>query len=238
VDATATLGGMNIDVDAWQLDAVTTGLQKCLSGPPGSSPVTFNERVVDVVLRRKHIEEGIRPDNYTAAEGQRIQSNYFDLPMLMDYWGPKRLNHHTESTSMLYAARECARVILSEGLDNTFDRHRQASTALRAGLQAIGLDLYGDENNRMDNVTGVYIPKNVNADKVRAEILEDFGIEIGTSFGALHGIIWRIGTMGYVCHKTNILRCISALDAVLRRNGFAAPAGAAVEAVYGVYNGK
>lgn len=235
VDATATLGGMNIDVDGWQLDAVTTGLQKCLSGPPGSSPITFNDRVAEVVLRRKHIEEGIRPDGYKAAEGQRIQSNYFDLPMLMDYWGPKRLNHHTESTSMLYAARECARVILNEGLQNTFSRHKQASTALRAGLQAMGLEIYGDEKNRMDNVTGVFIPKHVDADKVRTEMLVDFGIEIGTSFGALHGVIWRLGTMGYVCHKTNILRCISSLDAVLRRNGFEAPSGAGIDAVYRAY---
>jgi len=238
VDATATLGGMPIDVDGWQLDIVTTGLQKCLSGPPGSSPITFNDRVADVVLRRKHIEEGIRPDGYQAAEGLRIQSNYFDLPMLMDYWGPKRLNHHTESTSMLYAARECARVILNEGLENTFNRHKNASTALRAGLQAMGLEIYGDAQNRMDNVTGVYIPKQVNSDKVRSEMLEDFGIEIGTSFGALHGVIWRLGTMGYVCHKTNILRCISSLDAVLRRNGYEAPPGAGIDAVYGAYNGK
>ncbi len=238
VDATATLGGMSVDVDGWQLDAVTSGLQKCMSGPPGSSPITFNERVADLVTSRKHIEEGIRPAGYIAAPGQRIQSNYFDLPMLMDYWGPDRLNHHTEATSMLYAARECARVVLNEGLHNTFARHKQASAALRAGLQAMGLKLYGDANNRMDNVTGVYIPDGVNNDKVRTEMLEDFGIEIGTSFGALHGVIWRIGTMGYVCHKTNILRCLSSLEAVLRRNGYEAPVGAGVDAVYGVYNGK
>ncbi|NQV98503.1 MAG: alanine--glyoxylate aminotransferase family protein [Rhodospirillales bacterium] len=238
VDATATLGGMEIDVDGWQLDAVTSGLQKCLSGPPGSSPITINQRIVDVVMRRKHIEEGIRPAGYQAADGQRIQSNYFDLPMLLDYWGPQRLNHHTESTSMLYAARECARVILSQGLQTTFARHKQASTALRAGLRAMGLELYGDENHRMDNVTGVHIPSAVDSDKVRAEMLVDFGIEIGTSFGSLHGVIWRIGTMGYVCSKPNILRCISALEAALRRNGYVAPPGAAVDAVYGVYDGK
>jgi len=238
VDATATLGGMSVDVDGWQLDAVTSGLQKCMSGPPGSSPITFNDRVADLVTSRKHIEEGIRPTGYVAAPGQRIQSNYFDLPMLMDYWGPDRLNHHTESTSMLYAARECARVVLSEGLQNTFARHKQASGALRAGLSAMGLALYGDEANRMDNVTGVYIPDAVDADKVRTEMLEGFGIEIGTSFGALHGVIWRIGTMGYVCHKTNILRCISSLEAVLRRNGYEATPGAGVDAVYGAYDAK
>ncbi len=236
IDATATLGGMPVEVDAWQLDAVTAGLQKCMSGPPGSSPITFNDRIADVVSARRHIEEGIRPEGYTAGNGRRIQSNYFDLPMLMDYWGPDRLNHHTEATSMLYAARECARVILGEGMENTFARHKMASRALRAGLQAMGLKLYGDENHRMDNVTGVYIPDGVGDDKVRSEMLQDFGIEIGTSFGPLKGEIWRIGTMGYVCNKANVLRCIASLDAVLRRNGFKAPSGAGVDGVYGVYN--
>ena len=238
VDATATMGGMSVDVDGWQLDAVSSGLQKCMSGPAGSSPITFNKRVAEVVSKRRHIEQGIRPDGYAAAQGQRIQSNYFDLAMLMDYWGPDRLNHHTESTSMLYAARECARVILSEGLENTFARHRQSSTALRAGLQAMGLKLFGDPNHRMDNVTGVLIPEVVDGDKVRSELLQDFGIEIGTSFGALHGLVWRIGTMGYVCQKANVLRCLTSLDAVLRRNGYHAPAGAGIEAAYGAYDGK
>lgn len=239
VDATATLGGMPFETDAWQLDAVTAGLQKCLSGPPGSSPITFNERVADVVAARKHIEAGIRPldadEDEWAANGPRIHSNYFDLPMLMDYWSPKRLNHHTESTSMLYAARECARVLLAEGLEHCFERHRLASDALRAGLTAMGLALYGDAANRMVNVTGVWIPEVVDGDKVRSELLNDFGIEIGTSFGPLHGRIWRLGTMGYVCQKVNILRCLSALEAVLRRNGYISPAGAGIDAASSIY---
>jgi len=236
VDATATLGGMPVETDAWQLDAVTAGLQKCMSGPPGSSPTTFNERVVEAVNTRKHIEAGIRPDDFIEGDGPRIQSNYFDLPMLMDYWSPRRLNHHTESTSMLYAARECARVVLGEGLENGFARHRLASRALRAGLEAMGLDLYGDPAHRMANVTGINIPDAVDGDKARAELLDDFGIEIGTSFGPLRGKLWRIGTMGYVCRKANILRCLTALEAVLRRNGYAAPAGAGVDAAYAVYD--
>ena len=236
VDATATLGGMPVETDAWQLDAVTAGLQKCLSGPPGPSPTTFNERVVEAVNTRKHIEAGIRPDDFIEGDGPRIQSNYFDLPMLMDYWSPRRLNHHTESTSMLYAARECARVVLGEGLENGFARHRLASQALRAGLEAMGLDLYGDPAHRMANVTGITIPDAVDGDKARAELLDDFGIEIGTSFGPLRGKLWRIGTMGYVCRKANILRCLTALEAVLRRNGYEAPAGAGVDAAYAVYD--
>jgi (S)-ureidoglycine-glyoxylate aminotransferase len=156
--------------------------------------------------------------------------------MLMDYWSPKRLNHHTESTSMLYAARECARVVLGEGLEAGHARHALASSALRAGLQAMGLELFGDEANRMVNVTGVHIPAACgNGEAVRSQMLTDFGIEIGTSFGHLAGKIWRIGTMGYVCTKPNMLRCLSSLDAVLRRNGFAAPANSGVDAVYRIY---
>ena len=236
VDATATLGGMPVEVDSWKLDLVTAGLQKCLSGPPGSSPITLNARAAEVVERRRHVEAGIRPEGMVDGAGARIQSNYLDLPMLMDYWSPKRLNHHTESTSMLYAARECARVVLGEGLERCFARHRTASRALRAGLEAMGLRLYGDPAHRMTNVTGIYIPANVEADKARGELLTDFGIEIGTSFGPLHGKIWRIGTMGYVCRKANILRCLTALAAVLRRNSFTGDAGAAVDAACAIYD--
>ena len=237
VDATATLGGMPVETDTWRLDAVSAGLQKCMSGPPGSSPITFNERVVEVIAARKHIEEGIRPTGTHPAKGSRIQSNYLDLPMLMDYWSSNRLNHHTESTTMLYAARECARMVLGEGLESGFARHRMASQALRAGLEAMGLRLYGDPAHRMANVTGVYVPDGVKADKVRAELLNDFGIEIGTSFGPLHGKVWRIGTMGFVCRKPNILRCLTALEAVLRRNGFSSAPGAGVDAACAVYDG-
>jgi (S)-ureidoglycine-glyoxylate aminotransferase len=236
VDATATLGGMPVEVDAWNLDLVSAGLQKCMSGPPGSSPITLNQRAAEIIERRRHIEAGIRPEGTDDAAGPRIQSNYFDLSMLMDYWSPQRLNHHTESTSMLYAARECARAVLDEGLERGFARHRISSEALRAGLEAMNLRLYGDSAHRMPNVTGVYIPASVEADKVRGELLADFGIEIGTSFGQLHGKIWRIGTMGYVCRKVNILRCLTALEAVLRRNGFAADAGAGVDAACAVYD--
>ena len=238
VDATATLGGNPVEVDAWKLDAVTAGLQKCLSGPPGCAPATFNERVVDVVKARKHIEAGIRPEGYEDAEGPRIASNYFDLPMLMDYWSSVRLNHHTEATTMLYAARECARIILAEGLERSFERHRRASRALRAGLEAMGLEVFGEAKHRMNNVTGVHIPPALDADKARGELLQDFGIEIGTSFGPLHGKIWRIGTMGHVCRKANVLRCLNALEAVLRRNGFDPPPNAGVDAAYDIYGAE
>jgi (S)-ureidoglycine-glyoxylate aminotransferase len=230
VDATASITGMDLPVDAWQIDAVSAGLQKCLSGPPGVAPITFNERVERHVLRRKHIEQGIRPAGFTDAEGEIIQSNYFDLAMIMDYWSEKRLNHHTEATSMLYAARECARLVLREGLPACFRRHQQISRALTAGLHAMGLQLFGDQSHKMPNVTGLYIPEAVHGDAVRADMLNNFGIEIGTSFGPLHGKVWRIGTMGYGCRKQNVLICLGALEASLRRHGFNTPAGEGVDA--------
>src|SRR5204863_8455391 len=138
-------------------DAVSAGLQKCMSGPPGSAPVTVNERVADLVKRRKHVEAGIKPPGFVEGDGPIIQSNYFDLAMLMDYWGESRLNHHTEAASMLYAARECARIVLGEGLEACFARHRLASRALSEGLAAMGLSLYGDPAHKTPNVTGVVI---------------------------------------------------------------------------------
>lgn len=236
VDCTASLAGNVFETDDWQIDIASSGLQKCLSGPPGIAPITFNERVVDILKHRKHVEQGIRAPGVVEGNGPIIQSNYFDLAMLMDYWSPRRLNHHTEAASMLYAARECALVVLEEGLEAGIARHRLASKALRAGLEAMDLTLFGDPTHRMSNVTGIIIPKQIkDSERVRAEMLNDFGIEIGTSFGPLHGRIWRIGTMGYVCAKPNILRCLASFEAVLRRSGYAAPAGKAVDAAYAVY---
>ena len=211
-------------------------MQKCMSGPPGSAPVTLSGRAAEVISNRRHIEGGIRPEGFVDADGPRITSNYLDLAMIMDYWSPKRLNHHTEATSMLYAAHECARVVLAEGLDAGIARHRLTSRALRAGLEAMGLTLFGDADNRMSNVTGVVIPEACgDGEGVRGQMLADFGIEIGTSFGPLAGKIWRIGTMGYVCRKSNVMRCLASLDAVLRRNGVTPPANAGIDAAYTVY---
>jgi (S)-ureidoglycine---glyoxylate transaminase len=235
VDATATLGGMDFPVDAWKIDAASAGLQKCLSGPPGSAPLTLNGRVERTIGRRKHVEAGIRPAGVAPPAGPRIRSNYFDLPMLMDYWGEVRLNHHTEAASMLYAARECARIALRDGLAATFARHALTSRALTAGLEAMGLKLFGDQRHKMASITGVHIPDGIDGDKVRASLLGDFGIEIGTSFGPLHGRIWRIGTMGYNCRKQNTLTCLVALEAVLRRSGLPLETGAAVDAACAAY---
>jgi len=235
VDATATLGGMDLPADAWQLDVVSAGLQKCLGGPSGSAPLTFNERAEKRIVRRKHTEQGLRQKDEKPGEGPVIRSNYFDLAMIMDYWSDKALNHHTEATSMLYAARECARILLQEGLSASFARHERASQALVAGLHAMGLKLFGDLKHKMPNVTGVHIPQGVDGEKVRRAMLAHFNIEIGTSFGPLHGRIWRIGTMGYNARQDAVLVTLGALDAVLSQEKVKVPRGAAIDAALSVY---
>jgi (S)-ureidoglycine-glyoxylate aminotransferase len=230
VDATATLGGMDLPVDAWQLDAVTAGLQKCLGGPSGSAPITLSDRAAAAIAKRRHVEQGLQPPGYVPGAGGRIRSNYFDLAMVMDYWSEQALNHHTEATSMLYAARECARILMLEGLPNAFERHANASRAMTAGLAAMGLKLFGDQASKMPNVTGIWIPAGVNGERVRSCMLDDFNIEIGTSFGPLHGKIWRIGAMGYNARKDTVLVTLGALEAALAAQGFRLPRGAGVDA--------
>jgi (S)-ureidoglycine-glyoxylate aminotransferase len=228
-DATASLGGNEFDADAWGVDAATAGLQKCLGGPSGSAPITLSDRAVDVIRSRKRIEAGIREDGDESAD-DFVRSNYFDLGMILDYWGPRRLNHHTEATSMLYAARECARVMLTEGRAAVIDRHRIAGAAMLAGVEGLGLRVFGDVGHKMNNVVAVEIPEGVPGDAARSALLEDFGIEIGTSFGPLHGRVWRIGTMGANARKDAVLTTLAALEVVLRRYGMAVPAGGGVEA--------
>ncbi|MBB4614153.1 (S)-ureidoglycine-glyoxylate aminotransferase [Novosphingobium taihuense] len=230
VDATATLGGMEIAGDRWGVDVVTGGLQKCLGGPSGSAPITISDRAAQRIFSRRHVEQGIRRDDIADGKGPRIPSNYFDLAMIMDYWSDKRLNHHTEATSMLYAARECARVALGEGLEARFARHRKAGAAMTAGLRAMGLTVFGDDAHRMTNVTGVYIPEGVDGEAIRTMMRDHFEIEIGTAFGPLQGRIWRLGAMGYNAMRHKVLLTLGALEACLKTQGFSLPLGEAVPA--------
>ncbi|MCQ9388127.1 alanine--glyoxylate aminotransferase family protein [Brevibacterium sp. 50QC2O2] len=236
-DATASLGGNEFHADAWGLDAATCGLQKCLGGPSGSAPLTLSPRAVETIRSRSRIEAGIREADDPAAGGDVIRSNYFDLGMILDYWGPRRLNHHTEATSMLYAARECAALFVEEGPDAVVERHRLAGGALCAGLQSLGLELFGEAAHRMNNVVGVVIPETVDGDAVRAGLLEDFGIEIGTSFGPLAGRVWRIGTMGYNARKDTVLTTLAALSATLGAHGMPNSADEAIAAAQEVFAG-
>jgi (S)-ureidoglycine-glyoxylate aminotransferase len=233
-DATASLGGNDFESDLWGIDVATAGLQKCLGGPSGSAPITMSARAVEVVDSRKSIEAGIRVDG-DAVSASPIRSNYLDLSQILDYWGPKRLNHHTEATTALYGARECARLLVEEGLPEAIGRHRLHGAAMATGLRAMGLALFGDQKHKMNNVVGVEIPDGIDGDKARAAMLNDFGIEIGTSFGPLHGRVWRIGTMGYNARRDTVLLTLAALEQVLRRGGFALTAGSGPGAALDFY---
>jgi (S)-ureidoglycine-glyoxylate aminotransferase len=230
VDATATLGGMPIEADGWGADIITGGLQKCLGGPSGVAPITLSDGAAEHIFTRRHDEKGIRAAGAVDGVGPRIASNYFDLAMIMDYWSEKRLNHHTEATTMLYGARECARVALAEGLAARFLRHKAAGAAMSAGLEAMGLRLFGDGAHRMTNVTGVWIPAGVDGEGVRTMMREAFEIEIGTAFGPLVGKIWRLGAMGYNAMQHKVLITLGALEVCLAAQGHVLPRGEAVPA--------
>ncbi|TXK73760.1 alanine--glyoxylate aminotransferase family protein [Paenibacillus sp. N3.4] len=239
VDAVATIGGVSVKTDEWQLDAVIGGTQKCLSVPSGMSPITYNERVEAKVLRRKTIERGLREQGAVPYVGMRpVASNYFDLGQLQDYWSPKRLNHHTEATSMLYALREGLRIALQEGLEERFARHKRHEEALVAGLCAMGLTLYGHSECKLPVVTCIRIPGGVDGEAVRSMLLSHFGIEIASSFGPLKGQIWRIGTMGFSCNEKNVLHVLGALEAVLMWHGVDISAGKALQAALAIYARK
>ena len=237
-DATASIGGNPFKTDEWQLDAVSVGLQKCLGGPSGSAPITLSDRYVELVRKRHHVEAGIRESVHQSGSGSRIRSNYFDIPMLLDYWGEERLNHHTEAASMLFCARECAINLIEEGIDNSIARHKQAGDAMLAGVQALNLEPFGNLAHKMHNVVGVEIPDGVDGEQIRQKLLLDFNIEIGTSFGPLKGRIWRIGTMGYNARKDAVLHTLQSLETVLRRAGHKLPSGGGVDAALDSFSGS
>ena len=239
VDCTASLGGNPFAMDDWQVDAATAGLQKCLGGPSGSAPLSLSPRAVEVVDSRRSVEAGLRADpdaeDGAAASGRRVRSNYFDLGMVLDYWSEARLNHHTEATTMLYGARECARLLLEEGLEAAVARHRLHGDAVLAGVRGLGLRVFGDVAHKMHNVVAVEVPDGVDGEAVRSALLHDYGIEIGTSFGPLAGRVWRIGTMGYNARRDAVLVTLAALEQVLRGAGAPVAPGGGTSAALEVY---
>ncbi|WP_445488037.1 pyridoxal-phosphate-dependent aminotransferase family protein [Niallia sp. 03133] len=237
VDAVATIGGADVQTDNWYIDAVIGGNQKCLSVPSGNAPVTYNERVEKILLQRKKVERGIATDSELAEKSSHhpIISNYLDLSQLQDYWSPRRLNHHTEATSMLYALHEGLRIVLEEGLETRFERHKYHEKALMAGIEGMGLELFGDSRSKLPTVTCINVPAGVDAESVRSMMLQEFGVEIASSFGPLHGKIWRIGTMGYSCRKENVLFALASLEACLIRHGVEVNKGAGIQAALDVY---
>jgi alanine-glyoxylate transaminase/serine-glyoxylate transaminase/serine-pyruvate transaminase len=217
MDAVTSLGGVPLEFDEWQIDAAYSGTQKCLSVPPGLSPVSFSERAMAVVRARK----------------TPVQSWFGDLSLLDGYWaeGAKRAYHHTAPVNALYGLHEGLVMLHEEGIESAWARHHRNHLALRAGLEAMGLMLVVPEAERLAPLNAVAIPEGVEDAAVRGQLLADYGLEIGAGLGALAGKVWRIGLMGRSCTPRHVRTCISALDDVLSRLGATLECGAGIAAV-------
>jgi len=217
VDAVTSLGGTPVKVDEWEIDAIYSGSQKCLSCTPGLSPVSFNERALEKVRNRK----------------SKVQSWFLDLNLVMGYWGEgaKRAYHHTAPINALYSLHEALLILREEGLDRAWDRHYQNHLALRAGLEAMGLLFVVNKADRLPQLNAVTIPEGVDDAKVRSRLLKEYNLEIGAGLGALAGKVWRIGLMGHSSRAENILLCIGALESVLGDMGANIKRGVALPAM-------
>jgi alanine-glyoxylate transaminase/serine-glyoxylate transaminase/serine-pyruvate transaminase len=218
VDTVTSLGGCELEVDGWGADAVYSGTQKCLSCTPGLAPVTFNEPALEKVQRRT----------------TKVQSWFMDLNLVMGYWGgeQKRSYHHTAPVNALYGLHEALVMLQEEGIEDAWARHRGNHLALRAGLEAMGLELMVPEDERLPQLNAVSIPGGIDDARVRGRLLSQYNLEIGAGLGVLAGKVWRIGLMGYSSRAENILLCIGALGAVLRDMGADVDVGAAVSSVH------
>ncbi len=201
VDAVTSLAGSELRVDAWDIDAIYSGTQKCLSCVPGISPVSFNERAQQRIANRTH----------------KVQSWFLDMNLIMAYWGKgaKRAYHHTAPVNAMYALHESLLMVQEEGLENAWQRHYDNHMKLRTGLEALGIQFVVDEKSRLPQLNSVYIPEGVDDAKARSRLLETYNLEIGAGLGDLAGKVWRIGLMGYASKAENIALCISALKEIL-----------------------
>lgn len=215
VDAVTALGGVPVEVDGWSLDVVYAGTQKCLSAPPGLSPITFNDEAAARVRGRR----------------APVQSWFMDLNLVMAYWGDgKRSYHHTAPVNALYGLHEALLMVKEEGIENAWARHYRNHEALRAGLEALGMRFIVPEAERLPELNAVSVPEGVDEAKVRARLLAEHGLEIGAGLGALAGRIWRIGLMGYSSRPENVMLCVRSLGAVLADEGVSVDADGAAEA--------
>jgi alanine-glyoxylate transaminase/serine-glyoxylate transaminase/serine-pyruvate transaminase len=219
VDAVTSLGGLPVEVDRWQIDAIYSGTQKCLGCPPGLAPVSFNDRALEVVLNRK----------------TKVQSWYLDVSMLAKYWGSERVYHHTAPINMTYGVYEALQVVLEEGLENCFARHMLNHRALKAGLAAIGIGIASEEGHQLPMLNAAKIPPGVDDVAVRQQLLQRFGIEVGSGLGDFKGKVWRIGLMGYGSRAANVLLLLSALEQILAGMGYVFNHGASIAAANAVY---
>ena len=218
-DCVTSLGGAPVEIDAWDVDVAYSGTQKCLSCPPGLSPVTFGPRAIEVMKSRK----------------SRVQSWYLDASLLQQYWGEERVYHHTAPISMNYALREALRLVLEEGLEARFARHRLNHEALVAGLAALGLGLASEEGHRLPMLNAVSVPDGVDEARVRGRLLHEHGIEIGGGLGPMKGRVWRIGLMGESSRRAHVLTLLSALEDALRAESRRVTPGTALAAAQAAY---
>lgn len=216
VDAVTSLGGTELRVDDWGIDAIYSGTQKCLSCVPGISPVSFSERAQQRIASRNH----------------KVQSWFLDMNLIMAYWGgnAKRAYHHTAPVNAMYALHESLLILKEEGLENAWQRHYDNHLALRAGLEAMGLRFIVDEPHRLPQLNSVTIPQGVDDAAVRGRLLNEHHLEIGAGLGDLAGKIWRVGLMGHASRIENITQCLAALDGVLTDMGAEINSGAALPA--------
>jgi len=223
VDAVTSLAGSPVKVDEWEIDAIYSASQKCLSCTPGLSPVSFSERVVDYVKKRK----------------DKIHSWFMDMNLLLGYWGATtRTYHHTAPTNSLFALHEALLLIREEGLENSWARHQRHHVALKAGLEGIGLQFLVEQKYQLPQMNAVFCPAGVDEAAVRKRLLDEFGLEIGAALGPLKGKIWRFGLMGYSCRPDNVMLSLSALSSVLSDMGLAVHVGDAEAAAHGACEGR
>ncbi len=202
-DTVTSLGGIPLLIDEWNIDASYSGSQKCLSCPPGLSPVTFNVRAVEFIKKRK----------------TPVQSWFMDLNLVLGYWGgnTKRAYHHTAPINSLYALHESLLILKEEGIENSWSRHKINGESLVSELEKIGLHPFVKEDDRLPQLTSVSIPEGINEAKVRTSLLNDYNIEIGAGLGELAGKVWRIGLMGYSSNEENIKACVGALKNIINK---------------------
>ncbi|HET7754853.1 MAG TPA: alanine--glyoxylate aminotransferase family protein [Anaeromyxobacteraceae bacterium] len=223
VDTVTSLGGVPVEVDAWEIDACYSGTQKCLSCPPGLAPLTLSARALQAVKARK----------------EKCRSWYLDLGMIADYWAEgKRAYHHTAPITMVYAIREALRIVLEEGLEQRFARHRRHSDALMAGLAALGCEPQAAAGHRLPTLNCIQTPAGVEEAPVRKALLTEMNIEIGGGMGPLAGKVWRIGLMGESAQQNNVLSVLGALEMLLRRSGRDIRVGAGTTAALQRYDAR
>jgi len=219
VDTVTSLGGMEVDVDGWRIDACYSGTQKCLSCPPGLSPVTFSSAAVDAIDARK----------------TKVQSWYLDMTMVRSYWGSERLYHHTAPINMNYALHEALQLVLEEGLQARWERHARHHRALKAGLETLGVRYLADPDHQLPMLNAVAAPEGIEEADVRKRLLDEFNIEVGAGLGAFKGKAWRIGLMGESATEKHVTALLSALSTVLSEKSMVKETGAAVAAAKNVY---